>query len=335
MRDTTRPGPAGPASEAPAPRTQVPPAERPGGEEWVRAFRDGPFSQALSLAIRNSGLTLERLRYRLQRQGVRASTTALSYWQRGENQPERPESLQAVVALEKILGLPSGALLALIGPPRPRGPHLRHSPGSLSTRQVWDHPAAFVAVLAMIDATPLDLHAFVPLSAYHAALVDAERCHAGIVRHRTLRATRDGVRRLVVALHEPELRSSPRVTDTQACRPGRQRFDADSGFMAYELLLDRELRAGQCIRVAHTVRFPPGVRSTVADLRVRTSPPELVQEVVFDPSMLPARVLYFHRAKVSASREETNELYPGVSGVVQHVAASPVPGIHGIRWQWG
>ncbi len=79
------------------------------------------FSEALRSAISSSGLSLDRIQIRLQERGVPVSVTALSYWQSGKRQPERQQSLRAILALEQILDVPTGSLLSLLPPPRPRG----------------------------------------------------------------------------------------------------------------------------------------------------------------------------------------------------------------------
>ncbi len=92
-------------------------------DDVTHALEQGPFHAALRLAIAARGLPLDRLRYRLHRGGLDISLTTLSSWQHGRTQPERPSSLAAVGLLETELDLPPGALLALLGPRRPRGPH--------------------------------------------------------------------------------------------------------------------------------------------------------------------------------------------------------------------
>ncbi|OQO89593.1 hypothetical protein [Saccharomonospora piscinae] len=79
------------------------------------------FADTLRSAIFTSGLSLDRIQVRLQERGVPVSVTALSYWQSGKRQPERQRSLHAVLALEQILDVPTGSLLSLLPPPRPRG----------------------------------------------------------------------------------------------------------------------------------------------------------------------------------------------------------------------
>lgn len=85
------------------------------------------FAFALREAISRSGLSLERIRQRLDRLGAPVSTASLSHWQSGRSRPERPNSLEAVGVLEEILGTDPDSLRDLLGAPRPRGP-VSHGP---------------------------------------------------------------------------------------------------------------------------------------------------------------------------------------------------------------
>ena len=74
------------------------------------------FPTALRTAIQASGLSLDRIQYRLRARGVSVSVTALSYWQSGRRRPERAESLAALGHLESVLGVAPGSLIALTRP---------------------------------------------------------------------------------------------------------------------------------------------------------------------------------------------------------------------------
>ena len=100
------------------------------------ALRDGPFHRGLALAVEVSGLSLQRLQHRLAEAGVHLSTTTLSYWRTGRSRPERPDSLRGVQVLERVLSLPAGALVGLLGPRRPRGRWVRPEPGVVRLEQL-------------------------------------------------------------------------------------------------------------------------------------------------------------------------------------------------------
>ena len=128
--------------------------------ELARLLRTGPFDAALDAAIAASGLSLGALCERLTTDGVSVSRTALSYWRHGRSRPERSESLKAVAGLEEILGLPSSALLSLLGTRRPQAagsgtPRVRSTGGSCGRRQ---------PLLAAMHAPPDGQLAFLSVS---------------------------------------------------------------------------------------------------------------------------------------------------------------------------
>lgn len=101
--------------------------EKAYGTDRTEGAKGTAFSTALRDAISTSGLGLDRVQARLLDRGIAVSVTALSYWQTGKRQPERASSIAAVRALEDILAVPTGSLLALLPPPRPRGAPSRRS----------------------------------------------------------------------------------------------------------------------------------------------------------------------------------------------------------------
>lgn len=82
-----------------------------------------PFSSAFAAAVDARGLSLEKLYRRLQDVGSPVSIATLSYWRAGHRRPEQPASLEALDALEEILGVPAGHL-------RTKLEMTRRSPGS-------------------------------------------------------------------------------------------------------------------------------------------------------------------------------------------------------------
>src|SRR2546421_3729475 len=78
----------------------------------------GRFSHALRSAIKASGLSLNRIQYRLRERGAAVSSATLSYWQSGRRRPTRHDSLLVVRQLEEILRMPAGTPGAPVEAPR-------------------------------------------------------------------------------------------------------------------------------------------------------------------------------------------------------------------------
>lgn len=96
------------------------------------------FAETLAKAVEASGLSLERIQHHLELRGVQVSLSTLSYWRRGRSRPERPESLQAVAAIEEILKLAPGELSGKLGDKRPRG---RWTERAAALEGIWQEAA--------------------------------------------------------------------------------------------------------------------------------------------------------------------------------------------------
>src|SRR2546423_6694910 len=111
--------------------TDLPDLHRPSGTAPT-----GRFPRALRSAIQASGLSLNRIQYRLRERGCGVSSATLSYWQSGRRRPTRHESVLVVSTLEEVLRVPTGTLTALLDPPG-----VRRRPGPRPGARVealWD-----------------------------------------------------------------------------------------------------------------------------------------------------------------------------------------------------
>ncbi|MCO1582310.1 hypothetical protein M8C13_41840 [Crossiella sp. SN42] len=295
------------------------------------ALHNGPFSLALRLAVKSSGLSLDRLQARLHSRGTPASKTALSYWQHGHTRPERPESLRAVTSLEHILNLPPDSLTSLLGPRRPRGRWLRHHAGVLPADRAWARPDGLARALDRLDARPESLHDLSRVGTHLTVSVDASRRIAAIAYHQLLRAERD-TDRYLVAFRSDHAHGPLHIPESRGCRVGRQRADEATGFRVLELLLDRPLRAGELTVLDYTV-LPGGLPDAEQTIRVGEAVRDLSLQVQFAPGALPARVVRGYRRSVSEP-DTVAELWVGASRTAQLTEVDPVPGIYRVRWDW-
>ncbi|WP_331766439.1 hypothetical protein [Embleya sp. NBC_00896] len=297
--------------------------------ELARALSAGPFHLALRAALAARGLALHRIQHRLAQRGVKVGVTSLSYWQQGARQPQRPESLRAVRALEDVLELPPHALTRLLEPAEAERSAAR------SYRAVVEESGALRRLLTDLDA-PADggLHTVCHLERVR---IGPGRELRGRESHHVVRAHRDGVDRYL-AIHygdpgcEPERMT---VRATENCRVGRVRWQRDRGVLVAELLFDARLRSGDTYVFGYG--FEDGTGGPSGEyVRGFTLPcGQYVLQVRFDPAALPVHCRRFAQSTATAPRTAQRDLTLSGRHCAVHLAEQNVgPGILGIGWDW-
>jgi hypothetical protein len=289
------------------------------------------------MAIRDSGLSLDRVHYRLTQRGVKISVATLSHWQSGRSRPERTTSLSALEELEYVLGVPKGALQALVGPPRPRGRKVRQDL-MLPIGDLWATAESTEALLAEVDTSS---DRFLSRISQHDRLwVSADRVQRTISVRQILRADRDGVDRFVVAFFiDTDGRPLPELHALRGCRTGNVVVDTDASVMVAELLFDHPLARGETLIMEHEFVHPEmpqlspvGHDAYTRSLRLPTR--EYVLEVHFDLSALPSRCEEVWVPADQSSPARYRKLTLDSEGRAHAVALGIGPGNFGIRWQW-
>jgi transcriptional regulator with XRE-family HTH domain len=292
------------------------------------------FPTALRTAIQASGLSLDRIQYRLRARGVSVSVTALSYWQSGRRRPERAESLAALGHLESVLGVAPGSLIALLGPPRPRGRVQRES-SRLPIEALWHEREPVSKLLKRIDfATET---ALTKLSQHDRMDIAVDRGDKQISVRQVLRAERDGVDRTVMIYDlERKGRPFPEIVSVQSCQIGRVARDEAAGLIAAEILLDAPLARGETAIIEYALNHPgpPYSRGDDSYCRKFTTPVrEFVLEMRFDPRALPAYCeLYTVDPEEQTTTRRKVEVTP--NGQAHAVALDFGPGTFCVRWDW-
>jgi hypothetical protein len=299
------------------------------------ALQRGPFARALTLAIEASGLSLQRLRYRLAEQGVHVSTTTLSYWRNGRSRPERPDSLRGVGVLERLLGVPDGALLALLGPRRPRGRWVR--PATVLSGDVLrvEHlfagratVAKLAAELEMPQARELDY-----LIVNDTVTVGPDRTQQRIRTRQVLRAVTDRVSRSFVLHHGERSGPLPVLNATRHCRVGRVRVDDENCFLIAELILDRVLGEGDTTILEYEFETAEHLDQNY-DRNFRYPAYEHVLQVGFHPAAVPARCVSYYRTGADEPEQDVRDAWISAD-LTAHVARIDLdPGTYGMRWEW-
>ncbi|GAA2134269.1 hypothetical protein GCM10009760_11370 [Kitasatospora kazusensis] len=312
--------------------TEAPPAPLPAPAPAART--ETGFAEALHTAIEASGLSLERIRTSLAKEGVRVSITTLSYWRRGRSQPERATSLRAVHLLEALLGLPHTSLSARLGPPRPRGRWVTPAAcDGLRVQDVWPGEQEIPDVFAELDAPPIS--ELERLSIHDSYFVDARRRGHLLRMRQVVRATVSGVSRcLVVHKADDEATGCPEITSVRHARLGRVRRRPESGLLVAELLLDRPLAAGDSAVFEYEVQIPPGEPTSTYARRFAVPVREYVLQVHFDPGTVPVHCESFDRAPGEEADRKREQLWIGASASAHVLAPDQTPGQVGIRWEW-
>lgn len=301
------------------------------------ALREGPFHVALRAAVEARGLTLDRLRHRLEERGLRVGMTSLSYWQQGLRRPERPESLRAVRALEEILILPPRSLMGLLGPPRPRG--RAHgggaAQGTVSCSSILEPSRALSALLHDLDGTPDDRRLQIA-GMYETLQIGPDR---STVRRETLqvvRAYEDAVDRHII-VYRGDLGCDVervRIRALEDCRVGRVRRDGPTALVVAELLFDRMLRTGDTQVIRYELADPSGVETTEYERGFRSPAGQYTLRVGFTPTTLPTHIRRFARHEHGPGEHDHGELILNAYHAVHLVTDSLQPGLVGIRWDW-
>lgn len=298
------------------------------------ALRSGPFDRALRLAIQDSGLSLDSLRRRLEMQGIHVAVSTLSYWQRGVRRPERAESLRAVHALEELLGLRRSSIVALLGPPRPRGRWHTGGGGHLGLDATIGYSSGLSAVLEGLDPSVNTLYRQISLQGER--WFGPDRTWSVERVRRIVGASEDGLDRFV-SIYIPDAPGErpPEIRALQGCRLGRVREDPATGFGAAELLFDTPLRAGQ-LHVFDFEYLGGGDTSGGTEYFHSSRQPlrELVLRAYFDRGATPVRCYRVRKRRHDEEYQQLAVLQPSADGAVHVVALDCPSGIEGLSWEW-
>lgn len=309
------------------------------------------FAEAFRQAVQASGLTLERIRHRLGRRGLTVSVATLSHWQRGRS---RPRSRAAVVILEEVLDVPPGTLTGPLdeagpapAPARGAGPSGAAPASPAAAGELWPDPRRYADLVGQLDRS--GDHRLERLSVHDVYRLDADGPRWTLSVRAVLRAAGDDVDR-VVCVHRtgPDVRAgdapsepagpaegAAELTAVRYCRPGRVR--AGGGLMAFELVFDRVLAAGETAVIEYDLRPSgpdPGGPPDGYDRRFSRPVHDYVAIVQFGAGRLPARCYGFTADGPLAPRRRLGELWIGTSGSANIAVGAVRYGIVGVEWEW-
>ncbi|MBG0830571.1 helix-turn-helix transcriptional regulator [Planomonospora sp. ID67723] len=270
-------------------------------------LRSGPFHLALRACIRESGLSLDRIRTRLAKRGLTVALSTLSDWQRGQRRPGSERSMAVVTALEGVLGVPEQALTGL----------LRNDPGPAG-RSGGPGPRAR-------DVTVISQHQKVTL--------DAAGRRISVWARTLIRAHRHGVDRYLAGpFTDPGPASGAReILPLENCRLGEVRREPAP---VAELLFEQVLRRGETWVFEWEARDHPPAPCTGHEYGFRRPVGQFLVEVRFDPAALPADCYSYSRRSPDGEILRTATLVPNVHHTVHLSACDVSSGTLGIAWHW-
>lgn len=284
------------------------------------------FAATLAAAVKARGLGLERLRHHLARADCSVSVATLSSWQSGTALPTSPRSMATVAELERVLHLPTGALLSRVEDElaHRRSPDNAAAfgcalmpPGLLDdARAAWGHPAqAPVAALSVHDlvrvgpaAEQVELSSRVML---RGLVSGAERCLLGL----SLGGSAGGV-----------------VVGVSQCSVARQIRDPDLGTLVAEIVFPRALAAGELLLIEYSLRHGPGPSSAVVERAVAGPLQELVLGVEFTDQAPPSVTRGYRPGIDMGDAATVTAPVSTVGGAAQYVVLQPAEGVYGLYW---
>lgn len=298
-----------------------------GAVPLTSALHTGPFDAALREAVRNRGLTLDRLRSHLQRRGIRIGLSSLSDWQHGRSRPASAKSLLAVQALEEILGLRRAALLDLLPTP------LDRLSRTLPPDGIDERRSPLGELLRSLPDVRGDLAAVCRRNAF---FIDANRRAAVVQGHSVVRARRDGVDRYVLRyVGEPGcVIGRVEFGELRNCRLGRVRRHVSEPVLAAELLFDTTLAAGETWVFSTELRDDTGVPCTEVGHAFLQPEEQYVLEVYFHPADDPVDCHAYAQTRLDADRVRTGDLALSAHRAAHLVATGVRAGVVGIAWSW-
>jgi hypothetical protein len=290
----------------------------------------GPFHAAFRAAVRERGLTLDRLRVHLARRGVPIALSTLSDWQHGRRRPAVDGSLRAVRELEDVLKLrPRSLLRLLVEPATSAG-----APPQYRPQQGIDERSG--AIADVLDGLPGSREQTVDIVSVHEKVgIGPDGQSRSIWSRTVVRARRDGVDRHLMRYYGDPGCVIDRV-ELQAlenCHLGTVRRHR-AGLLVAELLFGETLGAGDTWVLETQVDDRTGQPSTEHAHGFRAPGQQYVIEVRFDKAALPVDCHSFAQPGLHDERHRTRCLPLNRHHAVHMVASGLTGGLVGIGWRW-
>jgi hypothetical protein len=292
------------------------------------------FDAALREAVRERGLTLDRLRSHLARRGISIGLSSLSDWQHGRSRPGSPKSLQAVHALEEILGLRRASLVELLSKGQPPETWNRARSRSVNKRGLDESQSPFAELLQEFPHSgDADLHV---VTRSQKVYIDQHKRASLIMARTVVKARRDGIDRYLTRVSGDTNCDIDQVRfgSFDNCRLGRVKRHTSEAVLVAELLFDQPLRAGGTWVFEHAVMDASGDPCTEFGHGFVRDEDQYILEVRFDRSTRPKDLHVYSQTNMSGPSRRTADLSLNSHYGVHLVATNACAGVIGIAWTW-
>lgn len=286
------------------------------------------FAEVFSAAVRQRGLGLDRLVARLDAEGVPVSAATLSYWQTGRSVPTRARSQRSVEALERILEVEPGTLVAhtsryLRQVEVPWQEQLPSETASQILRELG-YPRTSLALHALFTQDTLRLGAQrqeISQTITQLMMVD---------KHMALGWP-------IVFVQDSDDDALVTVSESVHCRLGEHVTIPEMRMLVGEMLLPEPARQGARVQTSYSVAWDTTtVESTRCERGVQPGLQAATLQVQYHPDALPTSVRAYRRANFSVPDDQIEDLgpVPVYDGIAQYVVGPIGQGSIGMRWTW-
>lgn len=286
------------------------------------------FAEVLTEAIQQRGLSLERIRARLDAAGVPVSIATLSYWQSGRSLPTRSRSYHTLLELEKILNLEPGHLT-----------QHTHTADGRTRREAFEWQKVVpVRDLAtqIIDDLGIDMQGQLSrVSTFDLITIREDRTEATQDTRVTWRAERQGLHRWAVVIEQDsDSEGPPSIEPIFGCSVGEVIEVPERRLMVAEMLGPRPLHRGDLFNAEYRITYSPGNSPSYRAQRAVSEQVKLLTLCVrFAEGVLPASVSASVAAQLDEEATQTTPVEMARNDV-QYVWTDAKPGVYSLHWDW-
>ncbi|MDN5562489.1 hypothetical protein EDD41_1360 [Luteococcus japonicus] len=286
------------------------------------------FASVLNDAIKSRGLTLERIRHRLEELDVKVSVATLSYWQNGRSQPVRAHSGRTLAALEEVLELEPGTLVST-APMSAKRRRSGNGPGPLPIPKTVEE-ALLQAGLSRDHLRTVSTHV--------TAMVAPDRTQSSEVIRKVAQCVVGGAKDfpLVVQDDDGDPDGGEEVHGLSNCHVGQRIVIPQKELAVTQMLLPRSLRQGEYIMFEYMTTLAPTTEPTQMMALAVPHTGEVVMEVQFSRGAVPKRVVGYTASpedELTVSHPAAVEL-PVSEGLAQLIKLDVPPSLCVVQWEW-